>query len=281
MIFWIASYPKSGNTWIRALISTYLYTDGKEFNFDLLLNIPKFTQEKYISPLIKLEKIKKNPLEITKHWENAQSRINLDNKLKFFKTHNACASYKDRWFTTSNNTLGYIYIVRDPRAVACSLASHSKISIEQSVYNLLNENQIGYNETNKLAELLGSWKINYLSWEKKKSFDGNIVKYEYLIDDKGKELKKILIFLKNKINNFDYVDSPSISINEEKILKTVNSCKFTNMSKMEEVVGFEEAITNKFFRKGTKDSWKSELSQDMRKKIEENFENEMLELGYL
>ena len=53
------------------------------------------------------------------------------------------------------------------------------------------------------------------------------------------------------------------------------------MSKMEEVVGFEEAITNKFFRKGTKDSWKSELSQDMRKKIEENFENEMLELGYL
>ena len=50
---------------------------------------------------------------------------------------------------------------------------------------------------------------------------------------------------------------------------------------MEEVVGFEEAITNKFFRKGTKDSWKNELSSDLRKKLEENFKSEINELGYL
>ena len=50
---------------------------------------------------------------------------------------------------------------------------------------------------------------------------------------------------------------------------------------MENIYGFNEAIKNKFFRKGTKDSWKDELSLDLRKKIEENFENEMKELGYL
>ena len=77
-------------------------------------------------------------------------------------------SYKNRWFTDENNTAGYVYVVRDPRSIACSLASHSKISIEQAVNDLLNENNMGLNGPYKLAELPGSWKINYLYWKKKK-----------------------------------------------------------------------------------------------------------------
>ena len=50
---------------------------------------------------------------------------------------------------------------------------------------------------------------------------------------------------------------------------------------MENEHGFSEATNNKFFRKGIKDSWKNDLRQDLRKKIEDNFRNEMLELGYL
>ena len=87
MILWIASYPKSGNTWIRALISTYLYSKEGEFNFYLLHKIPKFVQEKYFSPLVKLEQLKRNPLKITEYWSAAQSRINLTNKTMFFKTY--------------------------------------------------------------------------------------------------------------------------------------------------------------------------------------------------
>ena len=145
MIVWIASYPKSGNTWVRALISTYLYSDKGEFDFNLLNRIPKFIQEQFISPLVDLEELKKDPLKITDYWESAQLRINLDNQIKFLKTHNACAAYKKRWFTDETNTTGYVYIVRDPRAVACSLAAHSEISIEKAVDDLLNEDQIGYN----------------------------------------------------------------------------------------------------------------------------------------
>ena len=199
MILWVASYPKSGNTWIRALIATYLYSNDGEFNFDLLLNIPKFIQEKYISPLIKLDELKKDPLKISEYWESAQLRINLDNQIKFFKTHNACVAYKNRWFTNENNTIGYIYIVRDPRAVACSLAYHANIPIETSVNDLLNDNQVGYNGPYKLAEIPGSWKINYLSWKKKKKYKGIVIKYEDLIDKQlsgnwslSKETKDVL-----------------------------------------------------------------------------------------
>ena len=64
---------------------------------------------------------------------------NLDNQIKFLKTHNACVAYKNRWFTDETNTIGYLYIVRDPRAVACSLAAHSEISIEKAVDDLINK----------------------------------------------------------------------------------------------------------------------------------------------
>tara|TARA_B100000029_G_scaffold25284_2_gene24937 strand:- start:149 stop:967 length:819 start_codon:yes stop_codon:yes gene_type:complete len=272
MILWIASYPKSGNTWIRALISTYFYSDECKFKFSLLEKIPKFVQDKFLSPLVDLNQLKKDPLKIAEFWKDAQSRVNLDNQIKFFKTHNACVAYKNKWFTDETNTAGYVYIVRDPRSIACSLASHSKISIEQAVNDLLNENHIGLNGPYQLAEFPGSWKINYLSWKKKKNFNGIIIKYEDLIDNAENEFKKILTFL----NKFKKID-----IDEKKISKSIISCNFSNLSQMETRDGFVEAQNNKFFRKGKKDSWKNELNSNLRKKLEENFKDEMIELGYL
>ena len=122
----------------------------------------------------KLEELKKDPLKITEYWNAAQSRINLANQIMFFKTHNACVAYKGKWFADETNTKGYIYIVRDPRSVACSKAYHSDLSMEKSVDSLINKNEIGYNGPHKLVEIPGSWKMNYLSWKKKKKFNGVI-----------------------------------------------------------------------------------------------------------
>jgi hypothetical protein len=280
MIIWIASYPKSGNTWMRALISTFFYSNKGEFEFELLNKIPKFIQEQYISPLVDLNKIKEEPLKISEFWESAQARVNLDKRIKFFKTHNACAAYKKRWFTDEKNSLGYIYVVRDPRSVVCSLATHSSISMTQAVDEILNENNIGYNGPYKLAELPGSWKINYLSWKKEKQFQGILIKYEDLIDNTEIELKKVISFLKKTFINYGYKESYFLQL-EKNLLKNINSCKFSKLSKMENEKGFTEARNIKFFRIGKKDSWKDELTPDLRRKIEVSFKDEMIELGYL
>ena len=123
-----------------------------------------------------------------------------------------------------------------------------------------------------MAEIPGSWKINYLSWKKEKKFKGIVIKYEDLIDDTKKEFKKVLNFLNSIMN---------INIDEKKVLQSINSCQFSKLKKMEDIHGFEEATNNKFFRIGKKDTWKDELSRDLRRKIEVNFRDEMVELGYL
>ena len=94
MIIWLASYPKSGNTWLR------LFLESLIFNEEILdinnIKISQFPQKRHFEGLIKnfddLE-------EVSKNYINVQNKINLDNKIKFFKTHNACVSYKNKWFT--------------------------------------------------------------------------------------------------------------------------------------------------------------------------------------
>jgi len=272
MIIWLASYPKSGNTWLRAMLSSYFFLGENKFDFDILKEIPNFIQSKYFSTFLDLNKLKNDPLGISNYWNVAQSKINLSNETKFFKTHNACIAYKEKWFTTKENSSGYVYIVRDPRSVVCSMAAHSNIKIENSVNDLLNENFIGYNGKFSLAELTCSWKINYLSWKKRKNFPGIIVKYEDLKDNSYGEFEKILLFLKDKIK---------FNLDKERIKKTIELCSFSNLKNLESDKGFIEAQNGKFFRKGQKDSWKNELTPELQKKIENNLREEMAELGYI
>ena len=81
MIIWIASYPKSGNTWVRSLLSTYLYQDDGNFNFDLLYKIGQFPNKKFLKYFLKdFSDIKK----VSDYWIAAQDRINLFNEIKLF-----------------------------------------------------------------------------------------------------------------------------------------------------------------------------------------------------
>ena len=272
MIIWIASYPKSGNTWMRTLLSTYLYLKSDKFDFKLLSKIPNFTRDKYFENLVDLNLLKNEPLKISEYWNAAQSRINLQGEEKIFKTHSACVSLKDKWFTTETHTSGYIHIVRDPRSVVCSLAAHSNTTTEKSVKDLLNDNFVGSNGKYGLAELTCSWKINYLSWKKKKNFPGILIKYEDLLDNTEKEFKKVLIFLKDKLN---------FELDDKKMKQTIKLCNFSELSNQEDKKGFVEQVNGKFFRKGKKDSWKEELNPNLKNEIEKNLKTEMQELGYL
>ena len=272
MIIWIASYPKSGNTWVRSFLSSYIYPNEEINIFENIQRIKKFPNKSQFKGIFEI-----NPLErekrfaVCSHWITAQEKINLKNEVTLLKTHNMGGTVNGNDFTNSKNTLGVIYLIRDPRSVAVSNAYHNNISFDQSINDLLDENISATND-GYLFEFRSSWKVNYLSW-KNKSFSKIIVKYEDLHQDAFKNFKKILNF----VNTFKRID-----IIDEKIKNTQKMCQFSNLSKLEQSEGFIEKLkSEKFFRKGIIDEWKSQLNNKQIKKIEDAFFNEMKELNYI
>ena len=283
MIIWIASYPKSGNTWVRMFLRSYFLPDGKSFSINSkgsdsfeVLNFPgtKILQELNID-FNKFENIVKN-------WVSIQDYINLNNKTNFLKTHNGNFTINNYPFTNTDNTAGGIYIVRDPRDVAVSMSHHSNMNNESVVeYLITNQHEIAHIDKNSKKEkqdsfkksIMGTWSMNYLSWKSYKGRKIHFVRYEDLINDTKNEFLKILEYLKNIVN---------FNIDEEKLNKAIIETSFDNLSNMELKNGFiEQSWEKNFFRKGKIGDWKESLDNKLSKKIEDTFYKEMKDLGYI
>ena len=264
MIIWLASYPKSGNTFLRSLLASYFYSEDGDFEFEQLKKIEQFPVNE------NFEKIGINisdKFEVAKNYIKAQEEINKTKKISFWKTHSSfCKLYNKYNFSDLKNSLGVIYIVRDPRNVVSSFARHNSKSINETVELLTNDLATG-NEKNEVEVYLGSWNFNYNSWKVFKNSNRYLlIRYEDLVSDTENVYIKILRF----INDLSKLKSP---ININKIRKVVKSTTFSRMKKLEEEQGFEESKVNdlgktvKFFNLGPENNWKNLLSSQIIKRF--------------
>ncbi len=284
MIIWIASYPKSGNTWIRSLLGSYFFTKDGIFNFDVLKSIEQFTP--HIPDSILDEKIHYQS-KVSKSWIISQKKINEDNKIHFLKTHNAMCAINGNSFTDKFNTLAAIYVVRDPRNVLTSISHHYEINQNESLEFLTNKRKIIYpikpGSKNKSNEndfnFLSDWSTHYNSWKNIGFCPIKIIKYEDIILNDKKTFISILNFLSKFMKS---------NINEEKLKNALQSTSFDKLSSLEKKIGFDESVYSKntqkkikFFNLGKKNKWKKMLDKNIAKNIEKTFSKEMNELGYL
>ena len=281
MIIWIASYPKSGNTWVRSIISSLIYSDDGIFDFSYIKKIKQFPQKIFLENFTNnLDNIH----EIKKYWISAQERLNLDNKIKFLKTHNVNCKINDYAFTNRQCTLATIYIVRDPRNLVDSISNHFSKSSDESLKFLLSSRVLAPGkggielEGGNVITYIGSWKENYNFWTKNNE-NLLLIKYEDLLKDTSKEVDRIISFL-NKFTNFN--------INEKKKENIINSTSFESLKKLENAGNFTENVfiknTNKkakFFNKGPNNVWQNQLRKDIQLKLEKELNKELVELGYL
>ena len=173
MILWVASYPKSGNTWLRAIISSYFYSKDGFYDEKLIKLIDQFPTRKFLKDLEYDEKIVG---DTPRFWIKAQDKINEDIKLKFFKTHNAFGKVNGFDFTNSSNSLGGIYIVRDPRNVITSIKNHYDLDDDKAIKWMTNRNNYIY-DVERVKEVgfsdfqfISSWDLNYKSWKVQKKY---------------------------------------------------------------------------------------------------------------
>ena len=281
MIVWLASYPKSGNTLVRSMLSAYLFSKDGNFNFDLLKNIRKFPDFGVFKNL-GVDITDEN--EVVKNYIYVQKEINKrdGNSIRFLKTHAALNDINGHKFTDLKNTLGAIYIVRDPRKIVLSYANHSQITLNESLDRLIELRTLGgeKDEQNQSVTHVGSWSSNYQSWKEfKKIKKYLLIKYEDLVLDPEKALISILEFT-HKLSNAKFM------LDETKLKNVLNSTTFENLQNLEKKNSFPEAIRGSdgklitFFKYGKKNTGKN-LPKEINSKIEQVLSSEMKELGYL
>ncbi|WP_075505960.1 sulfotransferase domain-containing protein [Candidatus Pelagibacter communis] len=280
MIIWLASYPKSGNTWLRSLLASYYFSKRGEFDFTLLNNIDQF-------PSVNFFKNDKDfylrPEDTSAKWIEKQKLINSDNKLKFFKTHNALCKINGNGFTDEKNTLGAIYIIRDPRNIVSSLAHHYEIKKEEALRFMDDEKKalIEKKENRFLGFVtLFSWKFHVDSWNNCSLFPVLTIKYEDLESSTYAILKKVIEFITK-------ISKSKTSFNRQKAKIAVESCNFEKLKNLEKKNGFNEAMIKKdksgrvkFFNLGGENNYKKILNPNLTKQINTNYREYLEKFNY-
>lgn len=274
-IIWLSSFPKSGNTWMRHLLSNYYFNEEKVFDFYKSEKIKKFKVQKDFRKKIDKSDIVKSLNENSQYWIKSQENWKSEGDILFLKNHNANVSFKNNFFTNDEISKAIIYIVRDPRDVVISASYFWKKSIDWVIEKICNDEYFtSINERDDTDfEFYSTWKINFISWIYAKHTEKVpkiLIKYEDLLKDTNKEFNKILDFI-NKLNG----EKTNIS----QLNFSVENSQFKKLSHSESKNNIENE--DKFFRSGKSNQWINNLSQEQLRKIENSFKNEMRFLGYI
>jgi len=285
MIIWLASYPKSGNTFLRTLLTSYFFTKDGNFSFEVLKNIKQFPDNGVFEKLgIDIS----NEKEVIKNYIKVQEETNKrDGKaIRFLKTHSTLQDMDGYKFTDLNNCLGAIYIVRDPRNIATSYSNHEQTSLDEAIERIKKFRIIGgiKDSKDRKSETIthvGSWSSHYASWKEFKKVDRYLlIKYEDLLEETEKTFSKVLNFICK-------ITKTKLDLDKNKLKNVLKTTTFGNLKNLEKNSNFPEANTGlngkkiTFFKYGAKNNWKDFLTSKNIKTLEDSFKKEMEELGYL
>jgi len=269
-IYWLASYPKSGNTWVRMFLNAYL-TGGP-------LNINSGHQYicSDIRPDIFQMMMPRSLTEITIDEQFMYHQGALLNLIKLaatkdilVKTHNAKAIVSGTALIPPKITGGAIYIIRDPRDIVVSYSKHFAKTIDESIDDINDENRAGMGPFN-LCHLFMSWSKNVSSWTyENQNVDVLAIKYETLIKQTKQSFIEILKYLE-------------LPIDTKRLDHAIFESTFVNLKSKETEFGFvEKANNDNFFRSGKYGQWKKVLNKAQIDKIEGANKEIMRKYGYL
>lgn len=268
---WLASYPKSGNTWVRALLTAL--EEGEA------LDINRIRHGAIASARGPLRRWLGMPTGDFTAEELAQMRPLLDAELNatleqthFRKIHDALM-FNGQPIVPPDATLGAIYIVRDPRAVAVSLAHHLEVALEKSVSLMADpDHPFEHGKIHahpQLPQYLGGWSAHVRGWLEHDLFPVLRVRYEDLHADPARELARIAEF-------------SGVDASHDAITTAVRAAGFERLRAQEAAARFKEALTanGSFFRRGKVEGWREELPEALVCQIEADHAETMCWLGY-
>ncbi len=272
-IVWLASYPKSGNTWMRAFLHN-LFRDPKQ-----AMNINQMTgslsQGESSSGWYRL--IDSRPPEEWTHDDIARMRPRAHEMIAqsqtgsvFCKTH--CALLSVRGFPTVNMQVsaGAIYIIRNPLDVVISFADFQGVDIDMATKMMATENFETPVGGSNVTEALGSWSQHVASWTGSEGQMLKTVRYE--------DLKSSPVKTFGAVTKFLQLDVP-----RGRLERAIKNSSFKVLKAQEDKFGFVERSPNqeRFFRSGKSGAWRDTLTDDQIAAIVDTHREQMERFGYV
>ena len=269
-IRWLASYPKSGNTWIRMFLNAYATRCDPDLNSAYQFVTSDLRPEAY-------QMMMPRPLDeltlVEQFMYHAGSLINLiklsPTKDVYCKTHNAKATVDGYMLIPPMISGPSVYVIRDPRDVVIRMTEHFEKDIDRSIKDLNDKARAGKASFN-LFHMFMDWSTHAISWlSQNKNIPMLLVRYEDLLEKTPEAFKAIL-------EQFD------IEFDEERLQLAMQRSSFDNLRQKEDATGFvEKAGGDKFFRVGKAGQWKTLLSKKQIDDIEGPNKEVMKAYGYL
>jgi len=275
-IYWLASYPKSGNTWTRSFIANLRNEEPEEIDINEIHTGAIASGRGWIDEVLGFDSADLSPDESdllrpeVYRWYAANAE-----SLEYHKTHDSNTILASgQPLIPVDATLGALCIIRNPLDVAISFSHHNNCSIDQSIKNMGNEEFVFCKNIkridNQLRQKLLSWSSHVLSWADAEELNRLVVRYE--------DMKQQPLTTFTRMCRFLELPHDAVSVQD-----ALNKCAFEKLQQQEKEKGFcEKSPKHKsFFRKGIVGDWQQTLTTEQIDRIVADHHIVMRRFGYL
>jgi hypothetical protein len=272
-LVWIASYPKSGNTWVRAFLHNYIRQPDNPCDINRLTELtaadinaeryrrydPRPASQYTIADVQRMRRLVHRDL------------TGLDSTLVFVKTHNARLQVEGAPLITPEVTAGAIYIVRDPRDIAVSYSRHRGRSIDDTIAAMADQEAATGGTDRKIYERFSAWSVHVHSWTSLADPRVHVMRFETMIEAPAAAFGRLIHWLGQ---------DPE----PERLNRAIRFSAFDELRTQEQQKGFKERVaesTAPFFGTGRPGHWRTVLSPVQQARIERDHGTMMRRFGYL
>ncbi len=270
-IIWLASYPKSGNTWLRAFLANYVFNTKEPVPINQIHRLgmgdSSANAYKRVAPGFNPT----DPQDCARHRDAVLKGI-VGNKadVNFVKTHCENGTAFGVTLVPSSMTRAAIYILRNPLDVALSFASHYGKSIDETIEGLRRDDNVLLGDSQNTFQFLGNWSNHVLGWTRARGFPVLTLRYEDMQSDPAATFRLAL----------EHIGLP---VQDERLERAIRHSSFEELRRQEDKSGFIENSANqqRFFRAGRVGQGKSELSETQMERLRADHRSVMKRFGYL
>lgn len=271
-IVWLASYPKSGNTWLRVFLANYVVNGQEPLHINEVHRIGigdsnskayRMVTKEVLDPADPVQGARIRPAVL-------QGIVNNRADINFVKTHCENGSAFGVKLIPPELTRSAVCIIRNPLDMVVSYASHYAKTIDETIYAINRKENTLIGGGHTVCQFMGTWSNHVIGWTKARKFPVLALRYEDMLNDPHEAFSRVI----------RHIGLPEDS--DDRLDRAIRFSDFKSLQEQESKTSFVENSDNqeRFFRSGKAGQWKDELTGDQVKQILQDHGRVMKKFGY-